>query len=128
VSQNESAKSVREQNGVRKKGSVLTEEKRVINGPLSLSPEELPKYGLRCTSAYGGRGIHRIQMGSMGSTRADTELQPACERQNVERQEDPQGHEYRNEWKKVVIERVLPFDQYKLCGNPGCFRHVEIDG
>lgn len=121
-----SGKSPVADTGNQNKGHGQTTEK----GPLTASVDDLPKYGLLCCSQETSSNvIHRVGMGvgKPGDQYEKGELRPPCSQGEVGRGEAVDGTEYRQEWRSVVVARRLPFDTYRLCGNPACFAGVEVE-
>lgn len=98
------------------------------NAPLTVSLDEIDKYGLVNTSQYS-KTIHRVSVAGPNPSAEGYEtgdLRPPC-RQAFAGGESKNGEKmYRNEWKKLVIGRHLPFNSYKLCEHPSCFGGFEV--
>ena len=98
-------------------------------GPLELSVDDLPKYGLLCTTEYGGKKVHRVGMavGRQGETYERNELRPPCTQAEVPQEKNAvNGREYRQQWRTVLIARRIPFAGYDLCRDSDCFAGVEV--
>jgi hypothetical protein len=107
-----------------RKGYGQTTEK----GPLTLSVDDLPKYGLANTTQHG-KTIHRVGMavGRNGEHYEKGDLRPPCTQAEVPEQQAVDGKEYRQEWRSVVVARRLPFSSWTLCRDSDCFAGVEVE-
>lgn len=115
--------------GVRMSKHQITDNvKTERTGPLSVTVEDLPTFGLVCTSQHSDK-IHRVAM-SVGreSQYSEGELRPPCDQAPVSRGEAINGKEYSQEWRQVRIDVRLPFARFDLCQSPNCFAGVELEG